>query len=388
MKRLVMGFALASVLLVFGPSVAGAKQQPTSLSLDMYRAIVTQAEYADLSGKGYDIAAADVRGGGKVELQIVLDAAQLSALRKEGLDVKVLKNEYGVSARQFAALQAANGFIVWRDYDSPDGHRAQLYAIARDNPSITKLVVLGRTIQGRELIALKVTQDARKKDGRKPAVLYTSTQHAREWITPEVNSRLMKYFVNGWRNGDEEIRKLLRENEYWFVIVANPDGYQYTFASEDTRLWRKNLRDNNANGTTEVGDGVDPNRNYPEHFKYDEEGSSSVPSSDTYRGPLGGLRGGDAGDHAPLQPRGLRLPRQLALGGAVAPLSGGLADRHADRGRPDLLRAVRKPGQPGDRGLPSGALVRRPLRHERRDDRLRACAARSARVDARALRGL
>ena len=98
----------------------------------------------------------------------------------------------------------------------------------------------------------------------------------------------MKYFVNGWRNGDQEIRKLLRENEYWFVIVANPDGYQYTFASEDTRLWRKNLRDNNENGTTEVGDGVDPNRNYPEHFKYDEEGSSSVPSSDTYRGPAAG----------------------------------------------------------------------------------------------------
>jgi Zinc carboxypeptidase/Immune inhibitor A-like, MAM domain len=65
---------------------------------------------------------------------------------------------------------------------------------------------------------------------------------------------------------------------------VNPDGYQYTFQSPGTRLWRKNLRDNNGNGTTEVGDGVDPNRNYPEHFKYDEEGSSSVPSSDTYRG--------------------------------------------------------------------------------------------------------
>ena len=118
MKRLVLGFALASVLLVFGPSVAGAKQS-TKLSLDMYRAIVTQAEYADLSEKGYDIAAADVRGGGKVELQIVLDTAQLSTLRNEGLKVEVLKNEFGVSARQFAALQAAEGFNVWRDYDGP-----------------------------------------------------------------------------------------------------------------------------------------------------------------------------------------------------------------------------------------------------------------------------
>ena len=287
MKRLVLGCVLGLVVLTLGSTVAGAKKSST-FSLEMYRATVTPSEYADLQEKGYDIAAAEQKAGGKVELQMVLDSSQVAALRESGVGVAVLKNEFGVSARQFAALQASNGFNVWRDYDSPDGHRAQLYAIAEDNPSITKLVVLGETLQGRELIALKVTKDARKKDGRKPAVLYTSNQHAREWITPEVNSRLLKYFVNGWRNGDDEIRKLLRENEYWFVIVANPDGYQYTFASEDTRLWRKNLRDNNENGTTEVGDGVDPNRNYPEHFKYDEEGSSSVPSSDTYRGPAEG----------------------------------------------------------------------------------------------------
>jgi Zinc carboxypeptidase len=283
MKRLILGLALVAAVLVVGPNAAGAKETG-AISLEMYRAVVTQAEFSDLETKGYDIAAAKASAGGKVELQIVLDTTQAAALKESGVELRVLKNEFGYSAQEFAALQAAADFNVWRDFDGPDGHRAQLYAIAEENPSITKLVVLGHTLQGRELIALKVTKDARKKDGRKPAVLYTSTQHAREWITPEVNSRLLKYLVNGWRDGDDTIRGLLRENEYWFVIVANPDGYQYTFASEDTRLWRKNLRDNNGNGTTEVGDGVDPNRNYPEHFKYDEEGSSSVPSSDTYRG--------------------------------------------------------------------------------------------------------
>ena len=174
MKRLVLGFALAAVLLAFGPTVAGAKKS-SSFSLEMYRATVTQSEAAALQAKGYDIAAAEQKAGGKVELQMVLDESQVAALRESGVGVAVLKNEFGVSARQFAALQAVAGFNVWRDYDSPDGHRAQLYAIAEDNPSITKLVVLGRTLQGRELIALKVTKDARKKDGRKPAVLYTST---------------------------------------------------------------------------------------------------------------------------------------------------------------------------------------------------------------------
>jgi hypothetical protein len=33
------------------------------------------------------------------------------------------------------------------------------------------------------------------------------------------------------------------------------------------------------------GDGVDPNRNYPNHWGYDNEGSSPIMSSETYRGP-------------------------------------------------------------------------------------------------------
>jgi hypothetical protein len=67
------------------------------------------------------------------------------------------------------------------------------------------------------------------------------------------------------------------------VLVANPDGYQYTFESD--RLWRKNLRDNNNDGQIGVGDGVDPNRNFDEHWGYDNEGSSSDLADETYRGP-------------------------------------------------------------------------------------------------------
>ena len=100
--------------------------------------------------------------------------------------------------------------------------------------------------------------------------------------------RILRWYVNAWDAKDKDVRKVLEKTELWFVPVMNPDGYQYTFQSPDTRLWRKNLRDNNGNGTTEVGDGVDPNRNYPEHWNYDEEGSSSIPSSDTYRGPSAG----------------------------------------------------------------------------------------------------
>ena len=143
---------------------------------------------------------------------------------------------------------------------------------------------LGRTHQGRELIALKLTQGAQQTpDGSRPAVLYSSNQHAREWISLEVNRRLLHYFIDRWRAGDRRIKRLLRRTELWFVISANPDGYQYTFDSE--RLWRKNLRDNDGDGQISIADGVDPNRNFAEHWGYDNEGSSPDPADETYRGP-------------------------------------------------------------------------------------------------------
>ena len=67
------------------------------------------------------------------------------------------------------------------------------------------------------------------------------------------------------------------------MLSPNPDGYQYTFDVE--RLWRKNLRDNDNDGQITVADGVDPNRNYAEHWGYDNEGSSPDPAVETYRGP-------------------------------------------------------------------------------------------------------
>ena len=75
----------------------------------------------------------------------------------------------------------------------------------------------------------------------------------------------------------------MNTTELWFLPVANPDGYDFTF-TEGNRLWRKNLRDNNGDGQITAGDGVDLNRNFAEKWGYDNEGSSPDPASETYRG--------------------------------------------------------------------------------------------------------
>ncbi|MDQ5814716.1 MAG: zinc carboxypeptidase [Actinomycetota bacterium] len=275
-----VGALFSSVLVMTGsPSIA--RRNPNSL--DVYSTVVNAGQLGQLSEQGFDITGQrTTREGTKVDL--ILTRQQRAELQQRGIDTKLTRVKGGKTVKQFAAAQAANGFEVWRSYDEPGGFRDQMYAAARQNPQIAKLVTLGTTIQGREILALKLTQGARgQADGSRPAVLYSSTQHAREWIAAEHNRRLMNHFINGWRADNKDIKNLLKSTELWFVLVANPDGYQYTFDVE--RLWRKNLRDNDGDGEITIVDGVDPNRNYPNHFKYDEEGSSSIMSSQTYRGP-------------------------------------------------------------------------------------------------------
>ncbi len=274
---------------VFAVVVLLATMPMTSFAADPQR---DKLEMYVLEGSGASFAEATsgvelvdiIRTADGTKAEAVLTRHQAAKIRARGVKVDFVRNDKGQTVTEQAALMAANGFTVWRSWDEPGGIRDELYEIARQNPQLVKLEVLGRTHQGRELIAVKVTQGARGvPDGSRPAVLYSSNQHAREWISLEVNRRLLRYFVAGSRANDKAIKDLLKSTELWFVISANPDGYQYTFDHE--RLWRKNLRDNNGDGQIAIGDGVDPNRNFNEHWGYDDEGSSNDPFDDTYRGP-------------------------------------------------------------------------------------------------------
>ncbi|WP_309110582.1 M14 family zinc carboxypeptidase [Saccharothrix sp.] len=274
---------LASLTLVLAGVTTPAAAAPSTDPLDVYVAEVAPTDAAALVREGLDVVSSRVVGE-RVRVEVVLADSERDRLAQRGVPLEVKKSKDGKSARQLAAEQAVNGYTVWRSFDEPGGIRDELYSLARANRNLVKLSVLGRTAQGREIIGLKVTQGAPGiRDGARPAVLYSSLQHAREWISVEVNRRLLRHFIDRFKADDPVVKDLLKTTELWFVVVANPDGYQYSFDVE--RLWRKNLRDNDGNGAVNPGDGVDPNRNFDEHWDYDNEGSSSTPSSETYRGP-------------------------------------------------------------------------------------------------------
>ena len=268
---------------------AGA-QDSTGERLDVYSGTIPGDQVGEIVDLGVDrheleVAPAPSARGEKpqVRVEAILSGRQAAALRRDGIEL-ALKRVDGQSAAQRATLMAADGMEVFRPYSGPGGLKEEFEQAADANRKITKLVTYGETINGEEIVALKLSKNADElRDGKKPAVLYLGAQHAREWITPEMIRRLMHYFLDGYADGDKTIRRLVDKNELWFVPVANPDGYDWTF-EPGQRLWRKNLRDNNGDGQIAPGDGVDLNRNFATKWGYDNEGSSPDPSSETFRG--------------------------------------------------------------------------------------------------------
>jgi hypothetical protein len=281
-KRTFAALLAVAATAVFSSPAAAADR------FDVYVGDVPRERLADLAALGVDrheMELKAVRGakGGNVRVEVILSNDQAAALRRDGIDMAPKRID-GQTVAQRATTLAAQGHEVFRTYAGADGLKADFEQIAREHRKIAELQSIGRTWQGQDIVALKVTKNARQmRDGKRPAVLYIGAQHAREWITPEMVRRLAHYFTDRYQL-DRDVRKLVDGRELWFIPVANPDGYDWSF-TEGQRLWRKNLRDNDEDGEITAADGVDLNRNFAYKFGYDNEGSSPNPASLTYRGP-------------------------------------------------------------------------------------------------------
>ena len=285
------GVAAFTLLAVGTAQAAGDR---TVEPLNQY-AVSGRVTTDQLARAGYDLN--EVKAIGKTgKLGIVATPAQAQALRDKGATVEALTHARTMSAPSAPLTDPVHGYDVFRPWSlkpapcpdtctTPNVPLKKWYHdLASRYPELVKEETIGQSILGQPIKAFKLTAGARStRDGSRPVTLFESTQHAREWISAEVNRRLFAWFID--HRADRDVKQLLQQNEVWFIPMMNPDAYDYTFTSAETRLWRKNLRDVNGDGVIDPNnDGVDLNRNWPEKWNYDLEGSSDVPASETYHG--------------------------------------------------------------------------------------------------------
>lgn len=216
---------------------------------------------------------------GTVDLRLPKLALQkLSAL---GVQYEVMIDDVQALIDQQEQTRLANAnngsefFTDYHDYEEIVYHTKQL--VAQYEELATFIPSIGKSIQGRDIIAVHIHGGPfvnNKGKADTPKIWFNGGQHAREWISPMTVMYILTQLLSGYGT-DERVTAILNRAEIVIVPVVNPDGLDFTFTGN--RLWRKNRRVN-AGGSY----GVDLNRNWDDHWG--GEGSSGVPTSDTYRG--------------------------------------------------------------------------------------------------------
>jgi hypothetical protein len=138
----------------------------------------------------------------------------------------------------------------WDFYPTYEAYVDMMNQYAADYPSLCQIVNIGSTVQGRSLLAAKISHNVGISESE-PQFLYTSSIHGDETTGYVLMLRMIDYLLSNYGQNDK-VTNLLNNIEIWINPLANPDG---TYAGGNNTV--NGARRYNANW-------VDLNRNYPD----------------------------------------------------------------------------------------------------------------------------
>ncbi len=180
----------------------------------------------------WDIDIATVHG---LTVTAYVDDTQLAELRSAGFRAEPIPNQ----ARRAWQEWMEGGREAYHTYESLG---AELQQIAADHPDIAQLTSIGRSVQGREIWMMKISDNV-AIDEPEPESKFTATIHGNEPVGMELCVYLIRLLVDDY-GIDPAHTALVNDLEIWICPLHNPDGY--------------------VNGTRYNADGYDLNREFPD----------------------------------------------------------------------------------------------------------------------------
>ncbi len=141
--------------------------------------------------------------------------------------------------------------MAWDVYPTYTAYVQMMNDFVTNYPTLCQLVPIGTTVQGRSLLAVKISDNVTSEENE-PEVFYTSSMHGDETTGYVLMLRLIDSLLVGYNAGNSRIQNMVNNMEIYINPLANPDG---TYRSGNTTVsgaWRYN------------SNGVDINRNFPD----------------------------------------------------------------------------------------------------------------------------
>ena len=186
-----------------------------------------------------------------------------------------------LTAAQPAAAAEPAGFAYFHTYAE---NEAIIDNVVAAHPGIAQKFSIGRSYEGRQIWAIKLTQNVDGPNNGKPAVFINGLMHARERASNELALYMLQVLGNNYGLSGtlgSKVTKILNTTIVYVVPMMNPDGAEYDMSGGQWHKWRKNRQP--IPGSTAIG--IDLNRQFGYTWNCCPTGASTKPSSDYYQGP-------------------------------------------------------------------------------------------------------
>ncbi|TSA25124.1 T9SS C-terminal target domain-containing protein [bacterium] len=173
---------------------------------------------------------------------------KLAKLMKLGYEITELPNPGTLIIPEMAP--SLREMRDWDYYPTYGQYIAMMYQFATDYPSLCRIVDIGSTVEGRQLLFAVISDNVSIEEDE-PEFMYTATMHGDETTGYVLMLRLIDYLLSGY-GFDPEVTEMVNKIEIWINPLANPDG---TYHGGNNNIY--GARRVNSNG-------VDLNRNFPD----------------------------------------------------------------------------------------------------------------------------
>ncbi len=200
--------------------------------------ILTRADVHRLNELGMDIM--NVRGG---VAEIAATPKEVDVLWANGFRPRVVLENMRDAVRSLNLPGRG-------EYHSYTEITDDMAAWAATYPSITELVSIGQSVQGREIWALKITDNPTVEE-LEPEVQWIGCHHGNETISVEVCYYMADYLLRSY-GMNPQVTWLVDNREFWIIPMLNPDGHTAgsRYNAQGTDLNRNYLCPHGCNAAT------------------------------------------------------------------------------------------------------------------------------------------
>ena len=137
-------------------------------------------------------------------------------------------------------------FAQWDTYPTFDEYLSMMAKFETDYPNLCKIVEIGESVDGRQLLAAKISDNVNEEE-KEPPFLYHATIHGDETLGFVLMLRLIDYLLSNYGN-DALVTKIVDSVEIWIDPIVNPDGtYRDSNTITSPRRPNANSRDLDRN---------------------------------------------------------------------------------------------------------------------------------------------